>query len=556
MEEDLTSEMVASLMFDFDFDKEVDLIDNPFSHAHPSNQPNPTTPGNVSHEHVDQLVSSSGSNPTMSIPGQNLTGATDITTTENLNCSPEISPNITLPNLSFVIPDSTTEISLEPQPPLDRVNTNRKLPGQAHISQGRTNQPLLSAAPNNISLPVTSSFNTPFSGALRSHFPTTEEASPRIDELLCHQPMSTPPLINLSNSLLDHQQLAQNVGVSTHNQQAIPYPTSFPQINPTGLRTQNGRSQIHQQRAPATCLPNYYNLPHNRPPSSLSRPQHLAIQQQTLNNQLPGNVYNPQYPYIMVPANSTFIRPQQFVYQLNLVPVAPNSQNHNIMLPVPSLPILRPPPVPYQSNQVSLPPTVGSSQGHRPIMLAPTTILASRPPNYQAVVAPNNPNMPRNSIMVPRGHELNDPNQQFIRGQVNGNVSDYQPMLPSQLLMHPGQSVTYPSRGSSQLNQDLNSSIGHQAFPGRQHQQQQQQQRRERRSRYEAGESSSAAKRARRDSIRQESSPQALAYQSQEDGGDNSLNTSRPVKNSLYDPIYETIGLPIDPHLRIFTRMN
>ncbi|KAL5854416.1 hypothetical protein ACOSQ4_004218 [Xanthoceras sorbifolium] len=508
MEEDLTSEMVASLMFDFDFDKEVDLIDNPFSHAHPSNQPNPTTPGNVSHE-----------------------------------------------------------ISLEPQPrvegnnqlPLDRVNTNRKLPGQAHISQGRTNQPLLSAAPNNISLPVTSSFNTPFSGALRSHFPTTvrKYAHAHTHFNLLHQPMSTPPLINLSNSLLDHQQLAQNVGVSTHNQQAIPYPTSFPQINPTGLRTQNGRSQIHQQRAPATCLPNYYNLPNNRPPLSLSRPQHLAIQQQTLNNQLPGNVYNPQYPYIMVPANSTFIRPQQFVYQLNLVPVAPNSQNHNIMLPVPSLPILRPPPVPYQSNQVSLPPTVGSSQGHRPIMLAPTTILASRPPNYQAVVAPNNPNMPRNSSMVPRGHELNDPNQQFIRGQVNGNVSDYQPMLPSQLLMHPGQSVTYPSRGSSQLNQDLNSSIGHQAFPGRQHQQQQQQQqRRERRSRYEAGESSSAAKRARRDSIRQESGPQALAYQSQEDGGDNSLNTSRPVKNSLYDPIYETIGLPIDPHLRIFTRMN
>ncbi|XP_039003440.1 uncharacterized protein LOC120130229 [Hibiscus syriacus] len=31
-----------------------------------------------------------------------------------------------------------------------------------------------------------------------------------------------------------------------------------------------------------------------------------------------------------------------------------------------------------------------------------------------------------------------------------------------------------------------------------------------------------------------------------------SLLGPRPIKNSVYDPIYEGIGLPIDPHLRLF----
>lgn len=34
-------------------------------------------------------------------------------------------------------------------------------------------------------------------------------------------------------------------------------------------------------------------------------------------------------------------------------------------------------------------------------------------------------------------------------------------------------------------------------------------------------------------------------------------NWLRPVKNAVYDPMFETMGLPVDPHLRMFvTRHN
>ncbi|MBA0567777.1 hypothetical protein Golob_005317 [Gossypium lobatum] len=34
--------------------------------------------------------------------------------------------------------------------------------------------------------------------------------------------------------------------------------------------------------------------------------------------------------------------------------------------------------------------------------------------------------------------------------------------------------------------------------------------------------------------------------------GPRCLTASRPIKNSLYDPLFEGIGLPVDPHLRMF----
>ncbi|MBA0554049.1 hypothetical protein Golob_013181 [Gossypium lobatum] len=33
------------------------------------------------------------------------------------------------------------------------------------------------------------------------------------------------------------------------------------------------------------------------------------------------------------------------------------------------------------------------------------------------------------------------------------------------------------------------------------------------------------------------------------------LITFRPIKNSLYDPLFEGIGLLVDPHLRMFATM-
>lgn len=31
-------------------------------------------------------------------------------------------------------------------------------------------------------------------------------------------------------------------------------------------------------------------------------------------------------------------------------------------------------------------------------------------------------------------------------------------------------------------------------------------------------------------------------------------NDFRPIMNSLYDPMFEGLGLPVDPHLRLFAK--
>ncbi|MBA0826413.1 hypothetical protein Goarm_011267 [Gossypium armourianum] len=33
------------------------------------------------------------------------------------------------------------------------------------------------------------------------------------------------------------------------------------------------------------------------------------------------------------------------------------------------------------------------------------------------------------------------------------------------------------------------------------------------------------------------------------------LSSPRPIKNSLYDPLFKGIELPVDPHLRMFATM-
>ncbi|MBA0826414.1 hypothetical protein Goarm_011267, partial [Gossypium armourianum] len=34
------------------------------------------------------------------------------------------------------------------------------------------------------------------------------------------------------------------------------------------------------------------------------------------------------------------------------------------------------------------------------------------------------------------------------------------------------------------------------------------------------------------------------------------LSSPRPIKNSLYDPLFKGIELPVDPHLRMFATMG
>ncbi|KAK2659657.1 hypothetical protein Ddye_006190 [Dipteronia dyeriana] len=206
-------------------------------------------------------------------------------------------------------------------------------------------------------------------------------------------------------------------------------------------------------------------------------------------------------------------RPQLLPYHLNQVQLASNLQNSQ----VPTLPVSRPQ---YQPNQVPLPTNLPS----QPLMLPGIQQLPNHEPiNKPLQLLPNmfNPQGDNSLLLDPSmTSRTQSPEQQGLLNQT---------ARPS---------VTYPSPDSSQLSQVLNSSNQQRAL--------------RRRSRYEVGESSSAPKRPRRDSAKQENAPQVSVSQSKENGRDNSDNVSRPMKNSLYDPLFESIGQPVDPHLRRF----
>ncbi|PPR99633.1 hypothetical protein GOBAR_AA21033 [Gossypium barbadense] len=112
--------------------------------------------------------------------------------------------------------------------------------------------------------------------------------------------------------------------------------------------------------------------------------------------------------------------------------------------------------------------------------------------------------------------------------------------------------ATYPSSGTSMSSLLLNSSLLHQGTS---------EPRGNARSRLEVGESS-PFKRLRRET----NEPQAPSAE-QIMGNSLSLPTGasaspdignllppRPIMNSLYDPTFEELGLPIDPHLRLFAK--
>ncbi|XVE95353.1 hypothetical protein REPUB_Repub02eG0089600 [Reevesia pubescens] len=79
------------------------------------------------------------------------------------------------------------------------------------------------------------------------------------------------------------------------------------------------------------------------------------------------------------------------------------------------------------------------------------------------------------------------------------------------------------------------------------------------RSRFELGESSSFKRFRRESNMPQASSAEqvnmtSLSLQNEASTSSNigTLFHPRPIRNSVYDPIFERIGLPIDPHLRLF----
>ncbi|KAL5777114.1 hypothetical protein ACOSP7_010040 [Xanthoceras sorbifolium] len=454
---------------------------------------------------------------------------------------PDNQLNPTIWNLSYEHAEQGSSTGSNPPITIFRENLTRTI-DIANIEHSNHSPEI---APNIIALPSSSSVNSDsIIGSLQAYNPTTEISSilqlpigennlPQFDQVntnpslpeqahISHestnQPLITPfsgapqPYFStLTKTVPEHYEVLSN-HLNTRSENSLQ--------NQTGLGIENGRSYINQY--PSPCLLNYQNSLY--PPLNPSRPQT------------------------------------------------------------------------YQPNQVSLPPNVQNLQG--------PSMLALRLPIYhqqlnEVAMAPFNPIMPTNGpMLVPKSQELNDPIQQLISGQLMPNAFDLQIGPPSQSLMITGTqqlpnhgpinksipvmsnmfnphgnnsllldpsmdsrprsleqqgllnqtarpSVACPgSSGSSQSSQVLNLLTQRQEFLGPR-----------RRSRYEVGESSSAPKRPRREKIGQENGPQASVYQSIVNRG---KNVSRPLKNtnSLYDPLFASIGLPVDPHLRRFAKIN
>ncbi|KAH7567796.1 hypothetical protein JRO89_XS07G0151200 [Xanthoceras sorbifolium] len=607
MEGDLTGKLGDILTFDFNFEDEFDLIGNPFCQAHPDNQLNPTI-WNLSYEHAEQ-GSSTGSNPPITIFRENLTRTIDIANIEHSNHSPEIAPNIiALPSSSSVNSDSiigslqaynpTTEISSILQLPIgennlpqfDQVNTNPSLPEQAHISHESTNQPLI----------------TPFSGAPQPYFSTLHEQlrnssrnSFQPSKYLDHVELgsstgSSQSLLNylgfeakepsLGNATYLHQtksnffpspspETAQNPittktvpehyeVLSNHlntrsenslQSEFLPYNDNQQTFHSTGLGIENGRSYINQY--PSPCLLNYQNSLY--PPLNPSRPQTYQPNQVSL----PPNVQNLQGPSMLA------LRLPIYHQQLNEVAMAP----FNPIMPtngpmlVPKYMIFHFPPWSQELNDPiqqlisgQLMPNAFDLQIGPPsqsLMITGTQQLPNHGPINKSIPVMSNMFNPHgnNSLLLdpsmdsrPRSLEQQGLLNQTARPSVAcpGSSGSSQSSQVLNLLTQRKISGHNPSGTTiSELEMSLNNSRKQEFLGPR------------RRSRYEVGESSSAPKRPRREKIGQENGPQASVYQSIVNRG---KNVSRPLKNtnSLYDPLFASIGLPVDPHLRRFAKIN
>ncbi|KAK8354802.1 hypothetical protein V6Z12_A05G245100 [Gossypium hirsutum] len=340
---------------------------------------------------------------------------------------------------------------------------------------------------------------------------------------------------------------------SNRNQRAVHYPNLFPQ-SPTGIRFLNGEStQTNQPPAPTRFCNKETDLYRSLAPGSLVD-QFKAT-----------NVSNPLCYNLMLPEASTPPRPQQLsnpmqlLNQLAAMPNASGSVLQNSDLTKHSLPMeLMAQQFSYQNNQLPWAlglynSQTGSTVFHEIFIPLSSVLLPAQDPQASNLLSimPNLPNQDHHNS------ELSWPVAVHQRGFLNQTTKP---------------TATYPSSGTSMSSLLLNSSLLHETVgssapnlmqtqlsnhseqgtsePGG-----------NARSRLEVGESS-PFKRLRGET----NEPQAPSAE-QIMGNSLSLPTGataspdignllppRPIMNSLYDPKFEELGLPIDPHLRLFAK--
>ncbi|KAE8077355.1 hypothetical protein FH972_015927 [Carpinus fangiana] len=331
------------------------------------------------------------------------------------------------------------------------------------------------------------------------------------------------------------------------------------------------------------------------------RPQQSSNQLQQL-NQAPQttSVFDPQCHYSMLPGHSMPLRPRSFLHhQFDQVPMSPNvydPQGYNSMLPELSiLARLQQFCGPQQLNQSAhlMPnvfnPQLGASMLPEPIMLSGRSQLMDHyEQSNQVSMTPCvcNP-LQHNSIaagpaVLPRPPRLYDHqhlHEQFQDSQFCSSIRPQQSSLHQRLnqvtetaigidpphhnILLPESSTPFSSLKSSGQeigggkNRVAIHDLSETSLRGFKEKGLVEGHRRAAK-RHLLGESSLSSKRSMKETIWGERSLQEEERTSQSEGNEvensNLSNPSciRPTKNAVYDPTFEGIGLPVDPHLRLF----
>ncbi|KAK9219631.1 hypothetical protein WN943_008277 [Citrus x changshan-huyou] len=628
-----------SLMFDFNFDDEIHLIENPHSEAHPSQRN--IIPLNLSHG----SSSGTGSNLPESNSKEKLTASAHANT-EILDASDECAPNVApapqMPstviaqanhnpteessefqleaagekNQTVGIGDQANASCLENNLPVSGNNAHgshesssnlQLLANVAELSPSATS-PLntsLSAAPTmnnenlgsssnvfrssnsmehvelgssggrNQSFPFNASSSEKLIGSRKTDsfhlmvqaphvemmpqfgrvpaFNSENEINPNSNQLNtpaenCIQNNNLLNPLNLSTTLGADQLAHQNVGSNdfiSNNQQALPsFLSSF-------LQRSSGLGHVNHQ------LPNWFsNQNATYTPLTPSRPQ--------VNQFLDPNVFDSQFANSMSPASFLPTRPLHSAND----PVSENLLNPFSMAPEQSILSRRPHHLPLSANVQETPSRTNTMM---PAASMPLSLRTEQSYDDQGSLTPGqlmpnviNPPQHDNSLLLRQSSMPSRAQNLDLQGLVNQPIRPIPTyptpgtsvQLTNQLLNSPTQTDLFgghnsPGSTPDQLELSLLNRNNEQSFLGR---------RNRATSIYDIGESSSSSSSSKRSKISNhlETGSTSQSRESELDHlfASNPFNLPRPVRNALYDPVFESLGLPIDPHLRLFSANN
>ncbi|KAH9690862.1 hypothetical protein KPL70_015930 [Citrus sinensis] len=601
-----------SLMFDFNFDDEIHLIENPHSEAHPSQRN--IIPLNLSHENNTEKGSSSGtgSNLPESNSKEKLTASAHANT-ENLDASNECAPNVApAPQMS-----STVIAQANHNPTEESSEFQLEAAGEKNQTVGIGDQANASSLENNLPVSRNNAHGSQESSSNLQLLANVAELSPSATSPL-NTSLSAAPKMNNENlgsssnvfrssNSMEHVELGSSGG----SNQSFPFNASSSEKLIGSRKTDSFHLMVqapHVEMMPQFGRVPAFNSENEINPNSnqLNTPAENCIQNNNLlaqvNQFLDPNVFDSQFANSMSPAsflptrplhsandpvsenllNPFSMAPEQSILSRrpHHLPLSANVQETpsrtNTMMPAASMPLsLRPlqcPQLDEQINQAAVTLDLTNLQSPSPLQLK-NSLLQRTEQSYDdqgsltlGQLMPNviDPPQHDNSLLLRQSSMPSRAQNMDLQGLVNQPIRPIPTyptpgtsvQLTNQLLNSPTQTDLFgghnsPGSTPDQLELSLLNRNNEQSFLGR---------RNRATSIYDIGESSSSSSSSKRSKISNhlETGSTSQSRESELDHlfASNPFNLPRPVRNALYDPVFESLGLPIDPHLRLFSANN